>query len=120
MEKKTIEEAFKDIDEAVCMICDATGDDKRTLVVRCFYAVDELVPEMIATEEGYFARICKSCRGSFLGKMGEWRAERIALRGIPKNHDGYVLEEDSERNIPMRVNGMTVMMTEAEYREHKK
>lgn len=39
---------------------------------------------------------------------------------LPKDHDGNIELEDPTRNIPMRVNGATVMMNEEEYRNHKK
>lgn len=117
-------ERFAQQDHDLCMCCHAYGEDKRSLWIDCIYAVDEVVPEAInigAVEpkpenhkRGYYLRICKTCRGRFLGMMGEWWAAGVARRDVPKDHDGRE-EAAAERNIPVRVNGAIVMMTEVEY-----
>ena len=118
-EREEDKRKFEEADEDLCMICFAYGQDKRTLIVNCFYAVDEVVPEMLDLENGYWARICKSCRGSFLGKMSEWREERVALRETPKNHDGNVYDDDESKDIPVRINGALVMMREEDFKAYK-
>jgi hypothetical protein len=117
---------WKELDGDLCQLCHAYGPDKRNLFIHCGYAVHEVVPEAIDLSEvedfetrGYYLRICKTCRAKLLEKMEEWRNERVARRDIPKDHDG---EEywDLEKNIPVRVNGATVMMDEEEYAEYRR
>lgn len=108
------------IDSDLCVICHAYGSDKRYLRIRCLYAVDEVVPELSLNGDFYEGWICKSCRGSLLGKMQEWRNERIKLRELVKDHDGYVDEtQDSSKNIPVRIHGVIVMMSEDEFKSYK-
>lgn len=113
---------FAALDEDACQLCDAQGADKRSLFIDCFYAVYEVVPEAIDISDaglergrGYYLRICKSCRGRLLGKLQEWRNECVSRRGLPKDHDGNDAWDEPERNIPVRVNGATQMITEHEY-----
>lgn len=116
---------YADLDGDLCQLCHAYGADKRNLFLTCLYAVHEVVPEAIDTyavemlpEErrgDYYLRICKACRAGFLNHLQQWRNERVALRGMPKDHDGYVDDDDPERTIPYRVNGATVMLTREEW-----
>lgn len=123
--------AYKENDGDKCQVCHAYGEDKRNLIVKCFYEIKEVVPEALNLREAdvdealrdfYYLRICKSCRGDFLGKMKEWRDARVALQDTPKDHDGCLLEidEDPERNIPIRANGVTKMITKDEWDALKK
>ena len=116
---------YAELDEALCMICGAYGADKRSFWLSCFYAVNEVVPEVIDTFDVpdmpermrgfYYLRICKVCRGNMLGKLKEWRDEGIAKRGMKLDHDGYVEDDEAEGCVPVRINGMVVMMTLDEY-----
>jgi len=117
-QRKSDRKSFEKLDDNLCMICWAYGQDKRNLVIRCFYDVKEVVPEMLDLKEHFYARICKSCRASFLGKLREWRDKRVALRDISKDHDGNFYDFDFERNIPVRINGAITMMTEEEHEEY--
>lgn len=123
---------FYEQDDDLCMICHAYGADKRSLFIECLYAIEEVVPEAIELfavegpvkerhKSGYYLRVCKSCRGALLGKMQEWRNERVALRGEPKDHDGdtWFLYDEEQPSIPVRINGATVLMTEAQYKRHR-
>jgi hypothetical protein len=124
---------WNSLDDDLCMLCDAHGADKRNLYVACFYAIKEVVPEAIdlskvpQEESGvapdrsfYYLRVCKSCRGRFLGMLREWRATCVALRGRAKDHDGHPEEyDDPERTIPVREHGVTVMLTRAEWDERQ-
>jgi hypothetical protein len=95
---------FKELDGDLCQLCNAYGADKRSLILACFYDVTEVVPEAIDLTDvagalkgrGYYLRLCKSCRGRLLGMLKGWRNECIALRGLPKDHDGGIEDEDSE------------------------
>ncbi len=113
----------KEVNTNQCAICDAEGPDMRFLKMRCFYAIDELVPEMQidANRKFFECWICKACRGSLLDKMKEWRDERVKLRDVPKDSDGHVKDDmaDPTRNIPVRINGRIVMMNVAEFRKHQ-
>lgn len=118
---------WEERDGDLCMLCHAHGADKRSLFLSCFYDVSEVVPEAIdlkgcdesVNDRGWYLRICKSCRGALLQRLQGWRNERVALRSLPKDHDGYILEVEEEGNIPVRIHGATVMMTEEEYRNYK-
>lgn len=114
---------FDEIDGDHCMLCGAYGADKRNLRIDCLYDVSEVIPEAIdmflVDKSGWYLRICKTCRGKLLGHLREWRDERVALRETPKDHDGYPLDDDESANIPVRVNGMIVMMTDEQYAEYR-
>lgn len=118
-------ETFENLDGDLCMLCHAYGSDKRSLTIDCFYDISEAIPEALDMHEvehlrGWYLRICKHCRGELLGILTEWREKMIARRVVPKDHDGNGLwDEDSELNIPVRVNGTTVMMTTDQYEEWK-
>jgi hypothetical protein len=124
---------YEKLDSDECQLCEAYGNDKRSLYIKCFYDVSEAVPEMISLQDVeeiniamsnfFYLRICKSCRGSLLGHLREWAASRRTLRGIPKDHDGGVEpeyedcdEEGNPRNIPYRKDGRTIMISEEEWR----
>ena len=118
---------FAESDGDLCMLCGAYGTDKRSLFISCLYDVSEAVPEALNLRyvpgleaRGWYVRLCKSCRGSLLGQMREWRNERVALRGMVKDHDGYVEEADPERCISVRVDGMCVMMLEHVWEEWRR
>lgn len=110
---------FHGADKALCMICWAYGNDKRSLVLSCFYAVHEAVPEAIDLsgcgeqhkDRGYYLRICKSCRAGLLDHLRRWADERRALRDVPKDHDGHIDYADPAANIPVRIDGAIVMLT---------
>lgn len=115
---------FEQHDHDLCMICHAYGQDKRSLWIDCFYAINEVLPEALdissagltgAHSRGYFICICKSCRGRLLGHLQAWRDEGVALRDTPKDHDGEPEYFDTDRHIPMRVHGTTVIMNQSEY-----
>lgn len=116
-------ERYEDLDWDRCMLCGATGPDKRTLLIRYFYKISEQVPEAIDLSDvddhdfdGYLVRTCKNCRGSFLARIREWRNERVANRGFEKDHDGHLLgDREKGGMIPVRQDGRTVYMSESEY-----
>ncbi len=116
--------AFEALDKDLCMLCGAYGADKRSWQSSCFYAIDEAVPEALDLKDGFYLRICKSCRGRYLEGLRRWREECVGLRGFTKDHDGYLYdteeEMDPERNIPVRRNGVTVLLTREEWDHLKK
>lgn len=118
---------FNELDEDLCMICHAYGPDKRGFFLDCGYAVYEVVPEALDIRDaglergsGYFLRLCKTCRSQILEVMGEWAKLRRLERSQPKDHDGCPeWDEESDRNIPVRVNGATIMMNKEEYEYYR-
>jgi hypothetical protein len=117
--------AHKEHDSDLCMLCHAYGADKRSLFVDCFYAIEEAVPEALDVREvegipdGYYLRICKSCRGALLGHLQEWRNERVARRSVPKDDDGGDAYDWPDATIPVRVRGAVVMMTPGQFEDHR-
>ena len=113
------------LDEQTCQMCDAHGPDKRSLTLSCLYDLHEVLPESILRQDVsrnfYYLRICKSCRGRLIGHLAEWRVECMANRGVTKGPDGHVyeVEADPDRNIPVRVHGALVMMTQVEWSDYK-
>lgn len=129
-EREADAKRFEEHDGDLCMLCHAYGADKRNLFMSCLYDLKEVVPEFIDMSDvdkaagndfyrGYYLRICKSCRGALLGHLRRWAAERRNLRNTPKNHDGRVLDDHPIQNIPVRVDGAVVMMSEHEYRLYR-
>jgi len=118
-------EVYAEHDTDLCMLCHAHGADKRSLILRYFYELREVVPEMLKlAEDGYFyLRTCKRCRGEFLGMMADWRKHCIARRDMSKDHDGNPLEAPCGPTVyPVRVLGTIQYMTWEElesYRDRK-
>jgi hypothetical protein len=117
---------FDQHDHDLCMLCNAYGDDKRSLFISCFYDIQEVIPEALnvsdvetVKDKGYYLRICKNCRGELLAKLSDWRNEMIARRDIPKDHDGHNEEMEEGKDIPVRINGRTVYMTEVQFSIYK-
>jgi hypothetical protein len=119
-QRKDDAETFKGLDEDICMLCHAKGEDKRSLFINCFYDIKEVIPEALDLTDNYFLRICKSCRGELLGKLKEWRNEMIYRRELPKDSDGNPEETDPEKNIPIRINGAIRLITREEFDNLKK
>ena len=120
-------ERFEKLDSDLCQCCHAYGEDKRSLFIDCLYSIHEVIPEAIDVQllenmrhtSGYYLRICKSCRARFLEMLHNWFLRGKQLREIEKTHDGYPLENDPTRNIPVRINGAITMMNEEEYARYK-
>lgn len=118
-------ERFALLDPERCMLCGAQGPDKRSLYLDCFYAIHEVLPEAIdltrcgveAHERGYYLLICKACRGRLLATLAMWRAECLAMRGQPLDSDGTL--EEPDKDIPVRILGATVMMSDDEWRAYR-
>ncbi len=117
---------YDSLDMDHCQLCHAHGEDKRSLFVSCFYRISECLPEAIDLGDvekfkdskvpaGYYLRICKACRGRFLGHLKEWRKECLANRSEHKDHDGNLGPSDPEHNIPVRINGAIRWLNQAEW-----
>lgn len=120
---------YEALDWDECQMCGAHGNDKRSFIMRCFYNMVEVVPEMISLRtvdddvmqaDQWFLRICKRCRGELLDKLREWAQVCRERRGDPMDHDGHDMYPDgSDRVYPVRVHGRIKMMTEAEATSYK-
>lgn len=128
IEAKRIQDAerYQNNDHDLCQCCHAYGSDKRSLFVACFYQIDEMIPEFIdlhntdSPQRGYYMRICKTCRARFLRHLEQWYEEGVRRRKLTKDHDGEAYGEyGPEANIPVRINGATVMMTAGQYATYK-
>jgi len=95
-------ETYASLDQEICQICGAYGEDKRSLYMGCFYALKEIAPEFLSlwhvgTSEDmkrlFYLRICKSCRAEILGAVKKALNTRRALRSRKLDHDGYLEEE---------------------------
>lgn len=91
-----------------CVRCGEDDQDRRTLHMACFYQMKELkIPfeeKKIAEYPGtlFTLRVCKACRGSWLSMLEQWYAQGSSPAGV-------------DVDIPIQVNGATVMLTRAEY-----
>lgn len=123
-------ERFAQLDKDECQLCGAHGADKRSLFISCFYAVQEVIPEVIdladvdnLNDRGYYLRICKSCRARLLAHLRQWRQECVSLRELPKDHDGYVDDDyvvrDPRANISVRKDGAITHMTPEQWEAYR-
>jgi len=117
---------FEALDLDQCMLCHARGADKRSLIIDCGYDISEVIPDAIKLHlveglegRGWYLRICKSCRAALLELLGTWWNGRVRLRGVPKDHDGHVLDEYVDAYIPVRQHGATTMMTLPEWKQYR-
>ena len=92
----------------LCQICGETDQDSRTLKLRFLYDLTEVSDKFQKDEDGlYSITTCKNCRGNFLGILRLWV-------------DGEFVDETThpDRNIPVLVDGRTVMMNDREWEVH--
>ena len=102
------EKTYKNLDRELCMLCGASGPDKRSFRLSCLYDVKEVIPEALELRDearlGFYLLLCKSCRALLLEGLQDAADQCRTNRGKPMNQDG-VIELDPERNIPVRVHG---------------
>ena len=109
-----------------CMLCHAHGPDMRSFLFSCFWDFGESMEEPIDTKEikdfkfdGYYLRICKSCRSELIGHIQKWRDDMVSRRGLPMDSDGNLEGDSQEANIPVRINGAIKMITLEQWFEMK-
>lgn len=105
---------------ALCATTEYESGDLRTLRIGCFYDLTEVSDKftpVAATIEGvdrpqnlYSMRICKDCRGDFMGLLRQFIDTQMSTVV-----DREVDDLNPERNIPIRVDGRTMMVTEGEW-----
>lgn len=93
-----------------CQRCGEVDEDRRTLSMACFYDMSELnIPFKQEEIDGvgfYTLRVCKNCRGSWMGSIQKW-------------FDNPDVVHKPGSGIFVRRNGATVEITEEEwYREN--
>lgn len=115
--------------DTACALCKtedpAGGGDLRTLRIGCTYNLNEVSDLFVKqaaiivhpVAEGsvppqnlYCMRICKDCRGDFMALLRQFIATQLET-AVSRE----VEELNPERNIPVRVDGRTMMLTEAEW-----
>lgn len=95
-----------------CQRCGELGEDRRTLSMACFYAMEELnvpfneevyhVPKDSGQMEHnpkkfYTLRVCKDCRASWMGTIEQWFSLRP--QKIPLGTGIYIREHGATREI---------------------
>ena len=118
---------YKNLDLDECMLCHAHGEDMRSFFFSCVWDFGKSMEEPIDTGEindlkfnGYYLRICKSCRSELIGHIQQWRDDMVSRRGLPKDEDGNLEEFNPETDIPIRVNGAIRMITLDQWNEMQK
>ena len=94
-----------------CARCGKVGEDRRTLWMACFYAMDELdipfkqitICDDAGTNRGFFSlRVCKTCRASWMDalekwfKATEWEREHTTGTGVFVRKNGVSVELNPE------------------------
>ena len=115
--------SFQNLDEDLCMGCNAHGSDKRGLFLDCFYDIQEIIPESLdlflhTTLRGHYLHICKNCRTEFLTRLEEWWEECKERRGTSMDHDGNPEIYAGEALIPVRENGITKFIKPEDWKEY--
>ena len=103
---KPTPEKNKEVFNPNCAVCGLTGPDSRTLVLKYFYELTEISDKLTLNENGlYQITTRKDCRATFLGLLRRWiRGDFIPVANTNPNY-----------NIPVRVDGSTVMMDKEGY-----
>ena len=112
---------FEEVEQDKCMACGAEGPDKRSLYVSCFYDMKEAIPDFIALKmDGkhfFYLRICKACRAALLQMFEDWWKDCVLRGGLDLDEDGVPIpHEDSNADIPVRIYGSCVWVTEEEWK----
>lgn len=116
--------AFAELDENLCMLCQAYGPDKRGFSISCGYEVKEVIPEAldlayVENLSGYYLRVCKGCRGALLEGLKKAADQRRGMRAEGLDSDGESLNLDYEEAIFVRINGANVCMTRDQFNFYK-
>lgn len=103
--------------EQTCEVCGQDGNDRRTVAIDMLYDLTEAglreLPRTSGAPRRYGARVCKDCRGDLIGLLRLWRQGKMRNRVDDPAPD--VDAVGNERNIPVRQDGRTVMLSLSEY-----
>lgn len=97
--------------EEKCVRCGDIGEDRRTLWMACFYAMEELGIPFVQVDvkeypkSFYTLRVCKACRADWMASIGDW------FNSKPKN-------EAHGTGIYVRKLGATFEISEEEWRRN--
>jgi hypothetical protein len=104
-----------------CDRCKSVGEDRRTLWMACFYAMNELdIPfeekEFANPEEGrvrkfFTLRVCKRCRGEWMGAIEAW----FEANPQGNDHDGETPPQPIGSGIFIREKGVTREISREEW-----
>lgn len=105
----------------ICQVCtNETYGDSRTLRISCLYDLSEVSDAFTVVQakvEGvdrpqnlFCLTICKDCRGNLLGLL-----RQFIDSGPSTMVEREVEELNPERNIPVRVDGRSIMLTHDEW-----
>jgi hypothetical protein len=87
-----------------CQRCGEVGEDRRTLRMECFYAMEELgLPFGREDNHVYTLRVCKDCRATWMAAISGWFKN-------PQTH------QEVGSGIFVRRNGASVEISEEEWR----
>ena len=84
-----------------CQRCKKIGEDRRTLWMACFYAMDELwlpFKKIESSDKGMFytLTVCKNCRASWMEAIKDWfnkgEVKEIVNSGIFVRRNGATIE----------------------------
>jgi hypothetical protein len=76
------EEIAKERGVYTCQVCGDVGEDRRTIYVSCFYALEEVSDKFAITEDNqYKLRVCKGCRAIFMDMLGNF-VEGKGCKGV--------------------------------------
>jgi len=105
-----------------CQVCGTdTFGDQRTVRIAMLYDLTEAGLEIngnIILDNGeqrstFGATVCKNCRGDLIGLLRRWRAGEFSNPQEEWDDEGHI------RNIPVRIDGSTRMMSVTEFAKWK-
>lgn len=113
-----------------CQVCGITHPDTRTLRIGHGYDLSEVSRKferieiaectkgetIISTVPAWTVVTCKDCRGDLMTLLRQWFRDGPSRRLERELDDAMI---DAERNIPVRVDGRTVMMTYPEWQQYR-
>ncbi|MGE4043428.1 MAG: hypothetical protein AB7F35_01150 [Acetobacteraceae bacterium] len=92
------------------VVSDGGVSESGVPVTRLDTVQEPVKPVRLLEQTAFSVDCCKRCRGEFLAMFGTWsKGELVGER-----------DDRPGADIPVRVNGATVMITEVEWREHRR
>ena len=92
---------WETLNRDMCMVCETEGFDRRTLLVDCFYALNEASEKFIDLHlveglTGFALRICKGCRARFMQHLAAWINEKGRLADSHLDDNGIFSYSEAE------------------------
>lgn len=98
-----------------CQRCGNPGEDRRTLLMGCFYRLEELGIPFGEQNGRYALRVCKRCRGEWMQAIKEWFHARPQGEDSDCNGADPHAAPSCGSGIFVRENGTTREVTEEEW-----